>query len=105
MLFVCERLDHGYPLGTVDEGPRVENVQKLIEDYRALSGSCLNCWAVRFCPKCFAAFSSGGKLDKAVREVECEAYRKDLEQSFILYHEVMEKNPRGFDFLKNVSLS
>jgi len=104
-LFVCERLDDGYPLGSVDEGLRVENIKKLIEDYQELSFTCLNCWAVRFCPKCFASFFSSGKFDKTLRDDDCQAYKNDLEQTFILYYKVLEQNPRAFHFMKEVTLS
>jgi uncharacterized protein len=103
--FVCERLDNAYPLGNADEGIRPEKVLALIEDYKRHSVGCLNCWAVRLCTKCFANMCVGGEIDAAYRGVECRAYRRELEQVFVHYHQVLEENPSAFRFLKKVTIS
>lgn len=99
---VCERLDNAFPLGSVDEGLVPEKVQELIDAYGKVSADCLNCWAVRFCTKCYAGVCADGKIDRAYREAECHAFRSDFEQILILYHEVAEKNPEALDFLKDI---
>lgn len=103
--FVCERLDDGYPIGSVDYGLNVKDMCTLIDDYEKLCEPCLNCWAVRFCPQCFASSFSSGHLDLAVREQDCESYRHRLEQIFELYHRVLEKKPDAFTFLSNIKLN
>lgn len=102
---ICERLDNGYPLGNVDEGVLPEKVAGLVNEYKKISKSCLNCWAVRFCTKCYASYNVGGKINADLRREECRSFRKDFEKVLVLYHEVAEKNPRAFDFLKHITQS
>ena len=103
--FICERLDNGYPLGSVDEGVLPERVAALVEEYRGVSKSCLNCWAVRFCTKCYASMSTGGRINWDLRRKECHSFRRDFEKVLVLYHEVAEKDPRAFGFLRHVTQS
>jgi uncharacterized protein len=104
-LFACERFDDGYPLGTVDEGVRASNVLKLIQDYQEFCSPCLDCWAVRFCSKCFVSCFSNGKFDERLKDAECGAFRNDFERTFATYHRVLEKNPNALQFLGDVTLS
>ena len=103
--FICERLDNGYPLGDVDQGLVPERVAALVEEYRNASRSCLQCWAVRFCTKCYASFSTGGRLDADLRRRECAAFRRDFEKVLVLYHEIAESSPRALGFLRRVTQS
>jgi uncharacterized protein len=104
-LFPCERLDYGYPIGHIDTGVDPRAVRALVDEYAALSKPCLDCWAVRFCTKCFASCCSEGRLDPEVRARECAAYRRELENIFVMYHEVIERRPRALHWLNKMTVS
>jgi len=103
--YVCERLDNAFSLGSVDEGLVPKKVERLIDAYIKVSSSCLDCWAIRFCTKCYAGACVDGKINKDFREAECEAFRHDFEKILTLYQEVAENDFKAFDFLKKVTIS
>lgn len=94
---ICERIEHSYPIGHVNEGFFLNKIKTLLNDYCSLSAQdCCNCWAFRLCGICFVNFLKGGKLDSDYRKTVCEKERKRILANLIIYMSIIEKNPRYF---------
>lgn len=106
VLYVCERLDSAYPIGSVEHWIEPELVGKLVNDYLDASKDCLSCWACRICSECFAQlFRLPDWSDPTRRRETCERNRRDLHRMLINYYSIVEDNPSALDVLDNVTFS
>lgn len=59
-IILCEKVSEQedfYNLGTVEQGINIDKVWKLIKDIEKIASKrCTQCWAVRFCNRCFLDF-------------------------------------------------
>jgi len=101
--YPCERVGESFPIGSVEDGVDKSLVQKLIDEYIAMSvDECTNCWACRLCNICFAAARASKRLDPRAKRVSCESKRAELHQALVNYAEIMEANSHAFDFVETM---
>jgi uncharacterized protein len=97
-IFTCEKMGETHSIGSIYTGLDVDKIRSLIDGYIEISADCLNCWACRLCPVCFATAHDGSRLSIARKLEECDAVRRRLGEMLILYYSLLENNPAVFDF-------
>lgn len=92
---VCERVGESPAIGDANLGIDIPQIQKkYIDEYMEKSiPFCQNCWAAHLCGICYATCYDGNGLDMETKKVKCINERFNIENSLILYHELLEKNP------------
>jgi uncharacterized protein len=105
LLYICEKIDNAYPIGSVDSWVDQKKVKSLIDEYRNMSEDCMDCWVCRQCSACFASYLAYGKLDRNLRRRECDSLKTQLHNMMVLYYEILEDNINAFDHLSTVSFS
>ena len=99
-LHICERINGSMPVGSVYDGVSARLIHNMIENYAHISSkACRNCWAARYCPLCYVHAADNECFDIKKKETRCEAIRKSICDSFILYNSIMERNPEAFAYM------
>ena len=101
--YPCERVGETFCIGDVDKGIESRKVRSVIKKYIKGSTDCLNCWAVRLCGLCFTSARKGYKFDFGRKKEICINERDNLHDSLVIYAEIMERNPKAFDFVKEMT--
>jgi len=103
--YVCEKVSERYKIGSVKHGFDIERIITLMEDYAKLSEDCKNCFARDLCRICFAGvLDSSEELSEERKKRLCAMEKEGIKDAFVLYAEIMERNPRALDFLKETEL-
>jgi len=103
--FICEKMTDFRPIGNVFEGFNYKEIFNILEEYcRLCNIDCLDCWAIRLCNFCFASVNRGHVFDLKRKREKCKNMRERLKNNLEFYLEVLEQNPRAFDFLDNVTI-
>jgi len=100
--YPCERVGETFCIGNVDKGIEPRKVKSIVKKYIDGSNDCLNCWAVRLCTVCFTSARKGHRFDFGRKKEICVNVKNDLHDSLVLYARIMEKNPKAFDFVKDI---
>lgn len=102
-LVVCEKVDENDPLlniGTVDNWIDYHKLNCLFEHIKEVSQkNCANCWAVRLCPTCYINYTKV-QYDGSY----CTQKRKEIEQEFKDYLEIVHENPNFLALYNNFSI-
>ncbi len=102
-LYPCERVGQAFCIGHVSVGIEHQKVESLIETYISQSAEdCTSCWALRLCSLCLASARKGSNFDFQRKKENCVQERSILHKSLVLYAEIMEKNPKAFDFVEEM---
>lgn len=103
--YPCEKIGvKCYKIGDVDSGIDYSRVIKLLDDYIEHSEEeCLNCWAVRLCFICYTAARRGEVMDFERKREECVSSLKNTHFILQAFMKVLEGNPNGFDFMKEMT--
>lgn len=102
-MYVCERINKSPKIGNIFTGFDTDVIyNKYFYEYSDRSIKyCANCWAAKMCPVCYA-----GRMDfDGISEdahLNCEDYKDHLKDQFSLYYEILEKDPKKLEILKNV---
>ncbi len=101
--YPCEKVGQAFCIGHADTGIEHPKVRSLLDRY--INGSvqdCTNCWAVRLCGICLAQARKSRDLDFDRKKETCSVERANLHNSLVLYAEIMERNPKAFDFVEDM---
>ena len=75
-LYPCEKGGF-FNLGNINNGFDYNKCYKLVYDFAKLRNEiCLNCWAIRFCGKCYIGAEKHGKIDKDTKLEQCERIKR-----------------------------
>ena len=101
--YPCEKVGQAFCIGHVDTGIEYSKVRSLLEQYiRGSTQDCTSCWAVRLCSLCLAQARRSRDLDFGRKKDNCSVERANLHDSLVLYAEIMERNPKAFDFVEDM---
>lgn len=102
----CERVGEVPSLGHVDSGFNLDNIKKhYVNNFmNEAIKYCKNCWAVHLCTSCYKDCFDSDKVNLSYRHRGCDYTRHVLEQSLILYHEILENNPESLSELNDIVL-
>jgi uncharacterized protein len=104
--YPCEKVGRAFCIGNANKGIEIKKVRSMIKRYIEESRKdCLNCWAVRLCGICFTSVRKGNKFDFERKKDSCVNQRNSLHNALTLYAKIMEKNPKAFDFIKDMTFS
>lgn len=100
-LHVCERVNRTYPIGNIRSGFDHDRVIALANEFANVTRrkECLECWAFRHCPYCFATLLDDGRV-KPPSEDKCELNRRDLESTLRDFCKILEQQPGAFDYME-----
>ena len=104
---VCERISSFAPLiGNVNTGIRSDVIQETyIDKYEKWSlPLCSECWAIRICNQCYVHIFSGSKIDINIKKDFCKKTKSMWEEFIKLALEIVERNPKGLNYLKNYKI-
>ena len=105
-LHACERVPANWPLGTLDEGLDPEKALGLQWWLGGFCGrACRDCWAQRLCSACPASVSSGCGTPTQRLEAYCQGTRETWTHVLGGIIHVLERNPHGFDWVTDVTVS
>ncbi len=100
---LCERIHRAAPIGNVEVGLDMAAIESLWNRYRELAQrSCLDCWLVRFCPRCFASVDT---KDAEKFKEACDGLRTGFSRSLQDYCRIAEINPFAFRFMEKIVVS
>ncbi|MBU0971315.1 MAG: radical SAM protein [Proteobacteria bacterium] len=102
---ICEKANNTLEIGNLEEGIDSEKVFGILTGFiRNLDRQCTRCFANRLCSVCFASDFSSKDFYPGDLESECARIREDLNTNLIAYCQVLESNPRAFDFMQDITL-
>ncbi|SDG07942.1 uncharacterized protein SAMN04488542_12558 [Fontibacillus panacisegetis] len=104
-LAICERLGPSPFIGTVNEGLDYEKINKhYITDFmNEATKYCNDCWAVNICNLCYIKCYDSDGINMSYRHKSCILTRVKTEQTLVLYHEMLEKNPESLAYLNELT--
>lgn len=106
--FPCERLPEldGLRIGDVNTGVDAKAVYQLLHDWVELGkDECRSCWCLSMCQVgCWREGFDGETITAEEKRIACQSHRRDMSRLLIDYCTVLEKNPKAFDFSKDVTL-
>jgi len=104
---ICERIVNTCSIGDVWTGFNFVAIKQLLDEYVALLNreECLNCWALYFCPACFANMAEDGHLVLERTRRLCPGTRRSLERTLQAYCAILERNPRAFDYMNEYDMA
>lgn len=98
----CEKVYDRLIIGTVEKGIDIKRVYTLLKGFEEISLSCRSCFAKDLCRICFSRVTSAsGDLNAEYKEAECSKEKREVEEAFILYAELMEVNSEALKFLES----
>jgi uncharacterized protein len=93
----CPNVSTGMAIGNVEDGIRVDDVMRYIEEFLDISRDCLDCWALRLCRQsCYQIACRGGSFSLEQKRKACRNIREVLDKNLVMYCRILEKNPRAF---------
>ena len=98
--FMCEKVNASYPIGNVDDGFDFEKISNFLIEYENFFKDCRNCWALRFCLKCFTSICENDNFSYRRKNELCKQRLYIIERNLEDYCEIREKNNHAFDFFK-----
>jgi uncharacterized protein len=105
-LHTCERVGRSYPIGHVDTGVDLDRVYEMLEKHNAFHDRrCRECWAVRLCGACQSTIGGPEGVDPARAQAFCAEERDRISDTILSYVQVLEANPRAWDFIEEISVS
>jgi uncharacterized protein len=103
--YMCEKVGAHYQIGNIHDGIDYERIYRFYESYDKFFEDCRNCWALRFCTKCFDSIRTGDKFDEKRRESLCKGKLRRIEDNIVTYCEVLKEKPDAFNFLEEVKFT
>jgi uncharacterized protein len=101
---ICERINSGFPIGTVDGGLNFERILEIICEYKGSLDKCQKCKVTRRCLCCYKSFATDNAFlcsSKVCRDTESNM-KKSFVETFI-YAEKYPEFVEGSDFkYKNI---
>lgn len=94
--YMCERVGEHYPIGNLQKGMDFQRITQFLRQWDEFFKDCGECWALRFCQKCFSSVNRGEQLDLKRKEEVCNQEFVRYERLLRLYCEILEKNPDAF---------
>ena len=102
--YPCEKVGKAFCIGNVNTGIERRKVQSVLKKYiKESTEECTKCWAVRLCGLCFASAKKERNFDLGRKRENCARERSGIQNSLVLYAEIMERNPKAFDYMKNMT--
>ncbi|MFH1843713.1 MAG: radical SAM protein [bacterium] len=106
----CERLGETMTIGHVKTGIDLASVESLYAGmFQACRERCANCWAVRLCHLCFTVLAPTWDPDnpEACRlpESVCDTVRRELEDDFRRYIQLLAHGADSVAFLDEITMS
>lgn len=100
----CERVGTVPALGNVYSGFNIDSIKKhYVNDFMNEAVKyCKNCWAIHLCTSCYMECFDNDKINLSYRHKGCDYVRYTLEQSLILYHEILENDPESLRPLNDI---
>lgn len=100
----CERVGTVPSLGNVDSGFDIDNIKKhYVNDFMNEAVKyCKNCWAIHLCTNCYTDCFDDDKVNLSYRHAGCDYVRHTINQSLILYHEILENDPESLKGLNDI---
>lgn len=97
---ICEKLNNFKSFGDLEKGISIEELYHFYAGHinNFVRKQCASCWAKRFCSLCYVPFFQHGDRSIKKRKKQCIQIKARLKQDLVHYTEVLERNPRGFDF-------
>lgn len=103
---MCEKINHHFPIGNVEQGLNIESIINIIALYnQQISPNCASCPIKRYCPVCYAntATQEGFLKDPPNR---CESNIEYCKNRLSYIFSILEENPAAFvagmgDYYKN----
>lgn len=102
----CERVGTVPTLGNVHSGFDLDSIKKYyVNDFMNEAVKyCKNCWAIHLCTSCYVDCFDNDNVNLSYRHRGCDYIRKTLEESLILYHEILENDPESLNSLNDIVL-
>lgn len=102
-MYACERIDKSPKLGNICTGIDMAHVlEKYFYEYSEKSADhCFNCWAAKMCPFCYSDRMTEDGMAENAHE-NCEAFKNQIKEQFVLYHQILEENPEVLDVLNDM---
>lgn len=105
-LYVCEKVGAFYPLGDVNKGFDFKLIKNFINEYIDLSfKDCKECVVHRFCTMCFKLAMKERKMTLERKRRICAITRRNIIRNIKDYMGIRYKNPKAFDFLKDITFT
>ncbi len=106
--YACERVVESQEgiIGNIREGVDLARVMILLEQWiQASQDQCRYCWCMPTCHVgCFATVSENGKVTQEAKNRACAAYRRSMDRFLTEYCDILEENPKAFDYMADMSL-
>jgi uncharacterized protein len=107
--YPCEKIPNqdNYVIGDVHGGLDKDRSFALFNEFHySTAEQCRNCWCLRICEVGCVSSSSDktGSFSSEIKNAACQRTRNIMLNRFNDYCAVMEKNPNGFDYLKNITV-
>jgi uncharacterized protein len=101
----CERVTAGtdlFCLGNVDDGIDAGKAMSLINKFFNVNKRCHSCHALRHCGVCFTCTDLEDDICPAKKERRCNDFLVNFKQYLIDMMDILERNPKALDYIKDM---
>ncbi|MDR1240677.1 MAG: hypothetical protein LBK29_02230 [Oscillospiraceae bacterium] len=92
-IYICEKVNQAYPIGTLDKGFCLEKINSLIGKFvNIINNNCATCNVSRLCDMCYAQMICDSDL--CFSKTACESACLALKKSLISFYSLLEKNEK-----------
>ena len=100
--FMCEKVGVHYDIGDVETGLDFKRIFDFLTSYAYFFKDCSECWALRFCKKCFTDIRKGAEFNQVRKDNLCNFMLDKIETNLMSFCEIRDKNPEAFRVFKDV---
>ena len=101
--YPCERVNGYYNIGSVFSGVDYDKIYKYMNKFNTLqTDKCNKCPYIRFCKKCIREIYGNEKFNKKHYYSICANKKININEKFIQYMSMMEKNPKSMDKVASI---
>jgi len=87
---VCEKINHNFSFGNVDDGFDFDKMEKIVNDYlQLIIDLCLSCEVRFLCRKCYIYFAKGEEMK--IDDSFCKSQKESIKKNLNHYVKLMEK--------------
>jgi len=98
---ICERVADKYQIGSLAKGFLYENILYYYKKFDEQMEECKNCWAMLHCEKCWSIIGYVDDFTGQFKEDFCQKNKEIILKAFILYTQLLEKDPHCFKSIEH----
>ena len=102
---ICEKTADNVIIGNISCGFDFSKIEFIVSNYCSSCSDCESCWAARLCTQCFSSCLTETGIDIAEKKKNCKGVKLMIEDTLMLYCEILESDINSLDYFNDLDLT